>query len=90
MSTEDQFHPIASRILLSNAALALTWAHIAGSLPEIESRTTSMRRAALEYRRICEAICFVRMNDQNLRALGVMLLDLKAALDAPRLAAGSL
>ena len=81
MQSRDQFDEIGTEILLSDAALALTFIHIAQTRPEGHGRTRLIQNAEKAYHYICESMCLVRMDNFGLAKLRTMLCELRATLD---------
>ena len=85
MEGQTKFDEIASKILLSDADLALTFVRVAISRPDANARARGLRSAARAWQQICELICRVQMKRDDLTVLGEKLEEIRAGLaDANR------
>lgn len=81
MQIADPFDEIGTRLLSSDADLALTIIRIALSRPPGECRAMAIARAKEAYRRIWELVGLVQMERDDLVKLGAQLEKIRAALD---------
>lgn len=76
----DTFHETASRILLADAELALTFIHVGSCRSEGEEKDMAFSLAAGAYDSICGSLSTVRMSQNDLAKLGALLFEIKAKL----------
>ena len=81
MQTCDQFDQIGTKLLLSDVDLALTTIRIALSRPPGQSRAIAIAHAKTAYQRICELVCQVQMDRDDLLTLGAQLEKVRAAIE---------